>query len=137
MDIDQIIFTKPKRTRDNLRLPTLYHIAGMDWIPKMGRTTFSVWIELQTMADQDGRIPHNLGKTAELLEMSRPTFQKYLKVLWNYGFIDLEECEAYEGIGQKPLNIHVYEYPQNDYSRGYKPLEKVRDYDRDYIGKEK
>src|SRR5699024_5657142 len=52
--------------------------------------------------------------------------------LWNFGLIDIVEYKDSFNKGQKPMNIVVYEYPQNDVTKKYEPLEQIRDYDKDY-----
>src|SRR5699024_5572594 len=59
-------------------------------------------------------------------------YNSIIRPLWNYGLIDIEQFEKSISYGQKPMNIIVYEYPQNDVTKKYKSLEKIRDYDTEY-----
>lgn len=128
-----VFYNVDRETRRNeIRLPELYYVAGTDWIPKLGRTTFSVWIEMHTKTLEDGVVPMSMAMMAKEFGMSRVTFYKYIKILWNYGMIDLEEKKDDSNPGQKSITIIVYEFPFNDINRRTMPLEKLRDYDQDY-----
>ena len=52
--------------------------------------------------------------------------------MWETGLIDFREFKESERKSQKPVNIIVYEYPFNDAQYEYLPLEKRRDWDKDY-----
>lgn len=131
----QFIHAK-KRTRGELRLPQLHFIVCDDWIDKIGERAFAAWLKFYSWADRSDperdyeKIPGSLNKVAEKLGVSKPTFYNtIIGPLWEYGFIDLEE---YEHNKTRCMNIIVYEYPQNDPARATLPLEKIRDYRKDY-----
>lgn len=44
----------------------------------------------------------------------------------------MQEIELKNKSGHNPVNIIVYEYPQNNPELATKPLVKLRDYDKDY-----
>jgi hypothetical protein len=128
-----------KKTRGELRLPQLHFIACDDWMKKLGRQAFCAWLEFYTYADRTrtnsttggDSIPTSMNKIAKKLEISKETFyNKVIRPLWNYGFIDLQEVEIH---GNLCVNIIVYEYPQNEPARATLPLEQLRNYDQDYL----
>lgn len=130
-----------KKTRGELRLPQLHFIACDDWMKKIGKEAFCAWLQFFTWADRSDAarevdaIPTSMGQIIKRLETNRKAYyQKVIRPLWNYGLIDLQEIELPENSksGHNPVNIIVYEYPQNDPDRATKPLEQIRDYDTDY-----
>lgn len=130
----------PKKPRNEIRLPELYYIACDDWISKdkLDEKTFCTWLKLLTMVDRtgkqkkDGTVPNSIEKIAKRLEISRSTLERRLKKLWDYWLIDLEEWDNGKK-AQNPINIIVYEYPKNERNRAVQPLEKLRDYENDYV----
>ncbi|WP_126430062.1 hypothetical protein [Brevibacillus marinus] len=124
-----------KRTRGELRLPQLHFIAMDDWVKKLGHRAFIAWLQFYTFVDRTDSstkdsIPKSMKDLAKKLEVSEPTlYNTIIRPLWNYGMIDIKE----RLVGKTTYkNIIVYEYPQNDPALSTKPLEKIRDYDRDY-----
>src|SRR5699024_5890630 len=78
-------------------------------------------------------IPTSFKKVMERLNVGRKKFyNSIIRPLWNYGLIDIMEYNKSNSDGQKPMNIIVYEYPQNDITKKYEPLEQIRNYDTDY-----
>src|SRR5699024_3223446 len=78
--------------------------------------------------------PTSFKKIMERLGIGRKKFyNSVIRPLWNYGLIDIVEYTDSNNEGQKPMNIIVYEYPQNDITKKYQPLETIRDYDEEYI----
>src|SRR5699024_7964226 len=78
-------------------------------------------------------IPYSFTKIMKRLGVGKKKFyNSIIRPLWNYGLIDIEQYEKSISYGQKPMNIIVYEYPQNDVTKKYKSLEKIRDYDTEY-----
>lgn len=138
---ENVNFKKGSKKREELQLPILHFVAADDWIDKLGTTAFVAWLKFYSWCDRsDARldkdndvIPTSFEKLYKRLGIGKGTFyQKVLRPLWNYGLIDIEEYKNSEIKGQKPMNIIVYEYPQNDRERLFTPLEKIRDYDKDY-----
>lgn len=136
-----ITFVQGKKKREELQLPILHFIAADDWIDKIGMDAFRAWLKFYTWCDRsDARkdpdndvIPNSLNQIMKKLNVGKKKFYNaIIRPLWNYGFIDLSEYEESSVKGNKPVNIVVYEYPQNDISKKYEPLEKIRDYDNDY-----
>lgn len=136
--MQKITFTKGQKNINEISLPALFTPAATDWIDKLGEKTFCVWLRFHAFCAyaEDGedtiKIPKSLNSLALLLGVSKPTLQKHIKILWNYGLIELTEHTASQNPGTKPINVLVYDFPQNDIRKQTQPLEKVRDYDRDY-----
>ena len=109
---------------------------------KLGPKAFTAWLKFHTWVNrQDERIddisqakiPMSMEKVAEKLGVSRTTlYRTIITVLWEYGLIDLVEYEDSHRKSEKPVNIIPYDYPQNDKSLETKPLEKCRDWVKDY-----
>ncbi|WP_391558942.1 hypothetical protein [Robertmurraya sp.] len=128
-----------KKTRDELRLPQQHFVAMDDWIKKIGNDAYVAWLTFYTWADRSKEdreadaIPNSMNKIAKRLGVGKEKFyQKIIRPLWNYGFIDLHEIEIKSNLKENPVNIIVYEYPQNSPDLATKPLEIVRNYDTDY-----
>lgn len=139
--MENIKISAGKTPRNELRLPNLHFIVVDDWFKKIDRKTFCFWLELVTLCDRSDKnrendiVPQSISKLAANMGMSRNTLMKHIKTLWNYGFIDLEEYEESKIQGQKPVNIIVYSAPRNSGKLLMEPLEKIRDYDKDYHSK--
>lgn len=125
-----------KRTRGELRLPQLHFVAVDDWVDKLGDRAFVAWLKFYSWADRSDpdrdfdNIPNSLNTVVKRLGISKTTFyEKVIRPLWEYGFIDFQ---PYEKDRTVHLNIVVYEYPQNDPKMATSPIEKIRDYDKDY-----
>lgn len=125
-----------KRGRNELRLPTLHFIVADDWIDKLGEKSFALWLKLYTLADRrhtknnaDDVVPTSQTKLVKKLGMSKATFLRQVKPLYEYGLIDYIEYADSTNEGQKPVNIVVYEYPLGEIVRAIEPLEKVRDWE--------
>lgn len=125
-----------KRTRGELRLPQLHFVAVDDWVDKLGNLAFISWLKFYSWADrsdperQYDNIPNSLNTLVKRLGISKSTFyEKVIRPLWNYGFIDFHQYEKDKTIH---VNIIVYEYPQNDPKLATAPIEKIRDYDTEY-----
>jgi len=135
-----------KRARHELNLPILYFPVAdaftVSWIDTLGEKSFCAWLKLHTLVNRTDEayseygnrqtIPRSIEDLAALFKVSKPTFYKLIKPLWNYGLIDIVEWKNHAKIGQKAMNIIVYQYPQNNKHLETKPLEKVRDYETDY-----
>jgi hypothetical protein len=140
----QVNFKQGKTPREELELPKLHFVVMDNWINVIGEKALFAWLKMFTWADRtnakedpslwnESKIPRSLNKIAKDLGVGKDTFyNKILKPLWNVGLIDLEEYEESDTKGNKPMNIIIYKYPQNDFALSVKPLELVRDYDRDY-----
>ena len=134
-------FKNEKLPRNEMLLPPMHYIEIDDWQHVIGSDTLMLWRTFLTLvnrkeATESGnfKIPQGMRALAKRLGISYPTLQKKIKILWNYGFIDLEEYDDGRK-GPKPLNIIPYSYPCKDHRRSILPLEKVRDYDTDYHSK--
>lgn len=132
------IIKQGKKKRNELELPTMHFIVADDWLDKLG-PSFNVWLKLHTFVDRtDGqreydRVPMSLENLYEKrLKMSKSKFYRIIKPLWEYGLIDIIEYEKSARESQKPKNIIVYEYPLHIVERKYMPLEKLRDWSKDY-----
>jgi len=130
---------KGKKKREELHLPILQYIVADDWIDKLGHETFCIWLKLHTMVDRTDakrefdRIPRSFENIyTSVLSISKSKFYRMIKPLWEYGLIDIIEYEDSERKSQKPKNIVIYEYPFHEIERKYMPLEKLRDWDKDY-----
>jgi len=128
-----------KKTRGELRLPQLHFVVLDDWQHKIGKEAIWAWLQFYSWADRSqadreaDMIPNSMGKIQKKLGVGKDTFyNKIIRPLWNHGFIDLQEINTNGQTGHNPVNIIVYEYPQNDPDRATKPLEQVRDYNKDY-----
>lgn len=146
LDNKSLNFKKPKRERHQLYLERIYYISvdpysNESWLKIMGEKAFLAWLQLQTLVDRSeesvndnkNTVPRSLNSLIKLLGVGRQTFyEKILKVLWNYAFIDLEEYSESTQKGHTPINIIVYPYPQNNLDLAHQPLVKVRDYDTEY-----
>ena len=135
---NHVTFKKGEKKREELSLPHMYYVVADNWIDTLSEKTFCLWLKFITICDrsdsdrENDKIPDSIAGVAERFGMSKNTFMKHIKTLWNYGLIDLEEYAKSKNEGQKPINIIVYEAPQNRTELMIKPLEKVRDYAKDY-----
>lgn len=138
--MENMNFISGNKKREELQLPILYYVAADNWIDTLGEKTFSYWLKFVTFCNRQNlqpgeaaAVPQGMKSLAKRLGISYPTLQKVIKTLWNYGFIDLKEYDSgRETDSQKPVNIIVYNYPQNDITLATKELIKVRNYDTDY-----
>ncbi|MEK4384196.1 RepA protein [Aeribacillus sp. FSL K6-2848] len=137
----KVEFTKAKKNRNELQLPILHFVVADDWIDKLGPEAFAAWLKFYSWCDRSDQrkdkdndvIPSSLSKVMKRLGVGKKKFyNEIIRPLWNYGLIDLVTYEDSEQPGNKPVNIVVYEYPQNDIQKKYQPLEKIRDYDTEY-----
>ncbi|MGM1372683.1 replication protein [Bacillus thuringiensis] len=126
--------------KEELRLPNQHFITAMDWIDKLGESAYCDYLKMYTMADRRDkdreydRVPRALSSLWEALDRKEKYFrQKILIPLWEYGLVDLVEYQGeHARAGHKPMNIVIYRYPCNDITLLTKPLEKVRDWKKDY-----
>ncbi|MFJ5625623.1 hypothetical protein ACIQD3_23775 [Peribacillus loiseleuriae] len=136
------MFIQAKKKREELRLPILHYIVADNWMDKLGHKAFTAWLKFHTWVNrQDERIedisrakiPMSMDKVAEKLGINKSTlYRTIIPVLWEYGLIDLIEYEDSKRKTQKPVNIIPYDYPQNNKELETKPLEKCRDWKKDY-----
>lgn len=129
-------------TRASLFLPTQRFIEVDDWANKLGERVYHLWRALHTHVNrrdkdrQNDMVDRSLRWCIEKLHVSKSYFyDKVLRQLWNYHMIDLVEVRVPDRFGtmQTCVNIIVYKFPQNNPNLKDKPLEKVRDYDLEYI----
>lgn len=130
--------------RNQLELPTLHFIVTDQWTDLLSEKAIFAWLRMYSYGDRSNlvndsslwnqsRVPYSLSTIRKRLKVGNDTFyNKILKPLWNVGLIDFEEYENSTNEGQKPLNVIVYKYPQNDKSLSYAPLKEIRDYEKDY-----
>lgn len=130
---------KGKKSRNELFLPSLRYVVVDDWVSKIGNEAFVSWLKLHSWVDrrdeerEHDRIPYTLEDTAKKLGMSKSKLYRTVIIpLWEHWLIDLVEYEASNRKSQKPKNIIVYESPQNKHETEIKPLEKLRDWKKDY-----
>lgn len=133
------MFIKAKKKREELLLPIQHYIVADDWLDKLGDRAFTSWLRFITWCDrkddnrENDKIPYSIEKVAERLGVTKPTlYNKVIIPLWEYGFIDLIEYEDSTRKTQKPMNIIVYPFPQNNKDLETRPLEKCRDWKKDY-----
>src|SRR5699024_878352 len=141
MDSGKTTFQKGQKKREELQLPVLHFVTADDWIDKLGYEAFCTWLKFYTWCDRSQErsnkendvVPTSFKRIMERLGIGRKKFyNSIIRPLWNYGLIDIVEYNDSSNEGQKPMNIIVYEYPQNDITKKYHPLEKIRDYDDEY-----
>lgn len=141
MNSGKTMFQKGQKKREELQLPVLHFVTADDWIDKLGYEAFCAWLKFYTWCDRSQErsnkendvVPTSFKKIMERLGIGRKKFyNSVIRPLWNYGLIDIVEYTDSNNEGQKPMNIIVYEYPQNDITKKYQPLEKIRDYDDEY-----
>src|SRR5699024_2336037 len=141
MDSGKTTFQKGQKKREELQLPVLHFVTADDWIDKLGYEAFCTWLKFYTWCDRSQErsnkendvVPTSFKKIMERLGIGRKKFyNSVIRPLWNYGLIDIVEYTDSNNEGQKPMNIIVYEYPQNDITKKYHPLEKIREYDDEY-----
>jgi hypothetical protein len=129
-----------KKTRGELRLPNMYFIMADDWMNKLGHEVFCAWLKLYTYVDRrneyietdGGHIPYSFESTASKLGVSESKFYRLIKPLWEFGLIDIFTYEKSQRSSNKPRNIIVYDYPQNNPKLSTEPLAKCRDWKKDY-----
>lgn len=136
-----ITFKQGRKKREELQLPILHFVVSDDWVDKLGHDAFIAWLKFYSWCDRSDErknrdydvVPRSFRAIMKELGVGTKKFyNSIIRPLWNYGLIDIEEYKDSSIKGNKPKNIVVYEYPQNDISKKTKPLEKVRDYDTEY-----
>lgn len=137
-------FEKGKKPRNQIMFPQMSYIVADQWIDYLGYEQFGWWMKFQSYVNrQDDKyrehhIPYTLESVyKDHLKVSETTFYRKIKVLWECGLINIIEYEPSERKAQKPKNIIVYEYPFHEIERKYKPLEKLRDWKKDYKSESK
>lgn len=138
---DTITFKQGTKKRHELQLPVIHFVAADDWIDKLGPDAFCAWLKFYSWCDRSKNrldkendvIPSSFNKIINKLGVSRQKFyKKILPALWNYGLIDIVEYDMSSSNGRKPMNIIVYDAPQNIVEKKFKPIEKIRDYEKEY-----
>lgn len=146
MENQTVTFKQGKESRNQLELPTLHFIVMDQWIDVIGDKALLAWLKMYTWCDrssqkennqvnlwEQAKIPTSYNKVIKKLGVGRDTFyNKILKPLWNVGLIDIEEYGESEANGNKPMNIIVYKYPQNNKALAFEKLTLIRNYDEDY-----
>lgn len=138
-DTKKAFFIKPTKKRNELRLPQGYYIVTDDWLGKIGYKAYCHWLIFHTWVDRSDAtkecdsIPMSLEAVATKLGVTKKTlYTTTIIPLWEYGLIDTIEYEGSNRKANKPRNIVVFEYPQNNKELETKPLEKVRDWKKDH-----
>lgn len=133
-----------KKPRAQMRLPQGSYIQAMQWMDFLGYEQYCWWLKLHTHVNRrkdqvcENHIPYTLESLyKDYFKVSKATFYRKIKILWEVGLIDFREYEESERKSQKPKNIIVYEYPFNDARYEYLELEKRRDWDKDYKSESK
>ncbi|GAK00898.1 transcriptional regulator [Geomicrobium sp. JCM 19055] len=127
--------TQGKTPREQLELPPLYFVAMDDWVDKIGDKALVLYLRLWTLADRTNKerdndvIPQSIGKLSQRVGMTKATFYKHVKTLYEYALIDFITYEDSKQKGNAPENIVVFKYPQNDFTKSVQPLEKVREWE--------
>lgn len=143
-----ISFKQGEEKREELELPTLHFVVMDQWLDVIGEKAFIAWLKFYTWCDRDrnkgdklvdinlweqSKVPYSFQQMIKKLGVGRDTFyNKIIKPLWNVGLIDIEEYEDSKNTGQKPMNIIVYKYPQNNKSLSFAKIKEIRNYDTDY-----
>lgn len=136
MDLD--LFKAGKMPREQLRMPQEAYIQIDQWIDYLGPETyiwwrkFISWVDRTESREYDFHVPYTLENVFKRLGVSQTTFYRKIKILWESGLIELLEFEKSARKTQKPKNIIVYNYPFNKKENEYLPLEKRRDWVKDY-----
>ncbi|MFN0224050.1 hypothetical protein [Paenibacillus sp. KR2-11] len=145
--MNEVNFQAHTTQRNELELPRLHFIVMDNWLDVIGEQALIAWLRFYSWCDrsigssevnkwEQAKIRTSLNKLIKKLGVGKGTFyNKILKPLWDVGLIDIEEYEASLNLGQKPMNIIVYKYPNNNINLQFKPLEKVRNYDKDYCSR--
>jgi hypothetical protein len=143
-EVNQGIMKAGKKPKEQMRLPQGSYIQTIQWIDYLGPEVYCWWLKFHSWVDrtpdrqEDQHIPYTLESIyKKWLGISRTTFYRKIKVLWEAGLIDITDYGKTTRKTQKPKNIIVYEYPFNNAELEYKPLEKRRDWDKDYESESK
>lgn len=137
------VFKKGEKPRAQLRLPQGSFIHTDQWMKYLGHEQYCWWLTFHSWVDRtstrfcDNHIPYTLESVFEKLEISKATFYRKIKVLWECGLIEIVEFDKSERKTTKPRNIIVYDYPFNDAELEYRPLEKLRNWNKDYESQSK
>lgn len=129
----EITVAESKQPRNYQELPPLYFVSMDDWLDKLGEKSFCLYLKLWTMVDRTQEqhcITTNNTKLVKKLNMSKSTYLRLIKPLYEYGMVDLIEYEDSKNKGSKPVNIIVHKYPQNEFKRATMELEKCRDWEQ-------
>lgn len=122
--------------RNAMPLPNLHFVVADDWIDKLGEKSFCLYLKLFTMVDRTDEnsanhaIKTRTSKLIKRLDLSKSTYLRLIKPLYEYGLVDLNEYEDSKNEGSKPINIVVNRFPQNKPALSYEPLEKYRDWSK-------
>ena len=142
---NESFFKAGKMPREQFQINlTITGVQADQWIEYLGPEVYCWWIKFHSWIDNSAtkkynyHIPYTLESVyKEYLKVSKPTFYRKIKKLWECGLIEMAEFEYSERKSQKPKNIFVYSYPFNKAELQYKPLEKLRDWEKDYESESK
>lgn len=132
-----------QKPRAQLRLPQGSYVQADQWMEFLGYEQYCWWIKFHTWVNRkptreyDNHIPYTLESVFEKLKVSKATFYRKIKILWECGLIDLIEFDKSTRKTTKPRNIIVYEYPFNNAKFEYLELEKKRDWATEYESESK
>jgi hypothetical protein len=144
MNQNESVVQSGEKPRAQIRLPQGSYIQTDQWMHYLGYEQYCWWLKFHSWVNRrsnrvyEQHVPYTLESVyEEWLGVSKATFYRKIKVLWECGLIDLVEFAPSERKAQKPRNIIVYEYPFNNAEFEYKPLEKRRDWNKDYESESK
>lgn len=132
------IFKPGEKPRAQNRLPQGSYIQADQWMDYLSYEQYCWWLKFHSWVNRrpdrvyEQHIPYTLESVFEKLSVSKATFYRKIKVLWECGLIDIVEFGPSQRKTTKPRNILVYEYPFNNAEYEYKPLEKRRDWITEY-----
>lgn len=138
-----LTFKEGKTNRNDLQLPILHFVVTDQWTDVIGEKALFAWLKMYSWCKRDvetednqwetSKIPTSFNQIIKRLRVGRETFyQSILRPLWNVGLIDIEEFEDSSRKGQKPMNVIVYKYPQNNSDLSTREITEIRNYDTDY-----
>ena len=136
------IETAKKRGRKALYFARTHYVEYLNWIDELGPKVYVTWKKLlmhvartehaQKTYGNKNTVPYSQLQLAKLLNMAKSTLDAHIRILWNYGCIDLVEWEGSYKPGKKAVNVVVYDYPQNTEKTATLDIVKVRDYAAQY-----
>lgn len=145
MENNKSFFQAAKMPREQFQINlSITGIQADQWIDYLGPEIYCWWIKFHSWIDNsatkkyNSHVPYTLESVYdEHLKVSKANFYRKIKKLWECGLIEIAEFEFSERKSQKPKNIFVYSYPFNKAELQYKPLEKLRDWNKNYESESK
>jgi len=143
---NESFFKAGKMPREQFQINlTITGVQADQWIEYLGPELYCWWIKFHSWIDNspkknyENHIPYTLESvmSEKHLNVSKSAFYRKIKKLWECGLIEIYEFELSERKAQKPKNIFVYSYPYNKAELQYRPLEKLRDWNKEYESESK